>query len=720
MACSSNHDDHAIDFQNYRIEPGFELSVAAAEPLIQSPVAMVFDDRARIWVVEMPGYMPDIAGDGEDAPNGRITILEDADGDGRADRAKVFLDGLVLPRALALVYNGLLYAEPPNLWFVPIEAGDQPGEKVLVDSLFAVGGNVEHQPNGLLFNHDNWIYCAKSRYRYRRINGEWIKAPTAFRGQWGISNDDFGRLYFNDNSNQLAGDWMLPGVLTANPHYRPRYGAGKQLTRDQRLYPLHATAVNRGYQEGILDEEGKVVDFTSACGPVIYRGGQFPAEYDNNAFVCAPEANLVKRNILSAADGKITAQQAWQGKEFLASTDDAFRPVNLYNGPDGALYIVDFHRGIIQHKTYMTSYLREQIEKKGLDTIVGEGRILRVTAGQQPVQPPVDLTNKTPEELTDLLDHPNAWVRERAREKIVFGGVLPANLKAKAADPTDPGRQILALWALEGLDQLDGNTLNAAAQSTDDQAQATVARLSGLSAGKGPLPPYLEQWLLGEHPIARRHAAHAVAEYAPADQAKIFDLLCTAAAKFPQDTIMAEAIVSGVEGLEKDLQATLKAKNLMDSPLNAFLEKAQDTQEQMASMPTPVPGSKPENEDGLTLYRLHCSGCHGMNGEGLDPLAPPLYKSDYVLGKSDNLIRIALFGLTGPITIQGQKYQFNTAMPALGASQEIRDRDIAAILNFVQNAFGDSRQDIKADRVAELRNDPPANGSYTAPELAEK
>ena len=85
MACSSNHDDYAIDFQNYRIEPGFELSVAAAEPLIQSPVAMVFDDRARIWVVEMPGYMPDIAGDGEDAPNGRITILEDADGDGRAD-----------------------------------------------------------------------------------------------------------------------------------------------------------------------------------------------------------------------------------------------------------------------------------------------------------------------------------------------------------------------------------------------------------------------------------------------------------------------------------------------------------------------------------------------------------------------------------------------------------------------------------------------------------
>src|SRR6476660_7151662 len=126
--CKTSPDKQpAISFDSYKIVDGFELQLAAAEPLIEAPVAMDFDNQGRMWVVEMRGYMPNLEGTGEDKPNGRISILDDLDENGRARHATVFLDSLVLPRALALVYGGLLYASPPNLWFVEIN-NDKPGK----------------------------------------------------------------------------------------------------------------------------------------------------------------------------------------------------------------------------------------------------------------------------------------------------------------------------------------------------------------------------------------------------------------------------------------------------------------------------------------------------------------------------------------------------------------------------------------------------------------
>src|SRR5690349_20173223 len=195
-----NNKSRIISFDSYKIADGFEIQLAASEPLIQAPVAMDFDDKGRMWVVEMRGFMPNLAGIGDNAPVGRISILEDLDKDGVAEHAKVFLDSLVLPRAVSHVYGGVLYNAPPNLWFVEIK-NDKPGKNTLVDSLYSVGGSPEAQPNGLMMNIDNWIYSASSQFRYQRRNGKWIKEPTSFRGQFGISKDNFGRLYYNYNEN---------------------------------------------------------------------------------------------------------------------------------------------------------------------------------------------------------------------------------------------------------------------------------------------------------------------------------------------------------------------------------------------------------------------------------------------------------------------------------------------------------------------------------------
>src|SRR5690606_26596043 len=219
-------------------------------------------------------------------------------------------------------------------------------------------------------NLDNWIYNANSNFRYRLNDGKWLKEPTSFRGQWGISHDNFGRLYFNNNSRQLLGDYMLPNRLVRNRYYVPKKGVNQRLTNDERVYPVQAVPVNRGYEEGILDKDSVQVEVTAACGPLVYRGGAFPAGYDQNVFVCVPEANLIKRNILTFYGDSTSAKQAWEGKEFLTSLDEGFRPVSLSNGPDGSMYIIDMHRGVIQHYAFLSPYLKKKSKELHLDTII--------------------------------------------------------------------------------------------------------------------------------------------------------------------------------------------------------------------------------------------------------------------------------------------------------------------------------------------------------------
>lgn len=339
--------------QKMQIENGFRVHIVATEPLLTSPVAISFDDKGRIWVVEMENYMPDSLGTGEDLPVGKIVILTDKNGDGRMDERKVFLDSLVLPRAICFIENGILVAESPKLWFYEIK-NDKPVNKTLVDAAYAEGGNVEHQPNGLIRALDNWIYSAKSTKRYRKLDNKWLIETTHFRGQWGISQDDQGRLFYNNNSENLQGDYFSPGFGATNPNQSRLAGFSESIIKNNKVYPIRPnTGVNRAYMKGIIDENLKLVNFTAACGPVIFNSTLFGPDYYGNAFVAEPSANLIKRNILGNDGNVVTGKQAYIGREFLASTDERFRPVNLQTGPDGALYIVDFYRGIIQHKTYL-------------------------------------------------------------------------------------------------------------------------------------------------------------------------------------------------------------------------------------------------------------------------------------------------------------------------------------------------------------------------------
>ncbi|MEO6183182.1 MAG: c-type cytochrome, partial [Verrucomicrobiota bacterium] len=467
--------------KSFKIVPGFRIELVASEPLVHDPVAITFAPDGKIWVVEMSGFMPDADGKGEDQPVGKIAVLEDTDSDGKMDKRTVFLDGLVMARALALVKGGLLVAEPPRLWFCQDTDGDGKSDsKVEVAKDYGDQKNPEHTANGLMTALDNWIYSADHTTRFRNVDGEWQREPTVFRGQWGISQDNYGRLVYNSNSDQFRIDLVPSAYLRRNPNVRTPMGLNVDPIKNQITWPIRVTpGVNRGYREGILRQDGTLEKFTAACGPLIYRGDNFPDEFQGNAFVCEPSANLVKRNILQEKNGIMTGRHAYTNMEFLASTDERFRPVNLNNGPDGALYLTDLYRGILQHRIYLTSYLRAQSESRGLQAPTGLGRIYRIVAEGKTLKP-VKLAKATSAELVENLSNPNGWVRDTAQRLLVERNEAKtiALLQAKAVSDKSSLGRIHALWTLDGIGQMDKKTLLAALADKDAKVRTVAIRLS--------------------------------------------------------------------------------------------------------------------------------------------------------------------------------------------------------------------------------------------------
>ncbi|MGB5273474.1 MAG: c-type cytochrome [Flavobacteriaceae bacterium] len=470
-------------------DENLEIQLVAAEPLVQDPVAISFDEGGRLWVVEMLGFMADIEGTGEEDRVGRISVLFDDDGDGRMDRGQIFLDSLVLPRALAVIQGGALVAENIPLWHVEDTDGDfKADRKTLIDSTYGGSGMPEHSANGLLRGMDNWYYNAKSKYRYRHINGKWSKDETEFRGQWGIAHDDAGRLFYNYNWSQLHADLVPPNALGQNKNHAATSGIDHGLTLEREVFPIRSnTAVNRGYVPGTLDEEGRLLEFASACGPLVYRGHALPENYLGDAFVCEPTANLIKRNKVVEEGFMLSAKGAYADREFLASTDERFRPISLASGPDGSLYVVDMYKGVIQDAPYMTPYLKEVTLARKLDKPVHMGRIWRIKSKNTVSTKPIDLASAEPNTLVEQLGSANGWTRDMAQRLLVEKGglsMLP-ELKNQLAQGNALG-QLHALWTLEGLGYDEPDLYLYALNSADPKVVQAAMRLCMASADQHP------------------------------------------------------------------------------------------------------------------------------------------------------------------------------------------------------------------------------------------
>ena len=227
------------------------------------------------------------------------------------------------------------------------------------------------------------MHTSETDVYLRLKKGAFEMRKTLARGQWGASQDDAGRIYRNSNESVLHVDLVPTPYFARNPNLLRTRGSYESLrgvkNEVNAVWPVHPTpGVNRGYQDGVLRSDGRLASYTAVSAPTVYRGDRLPADLRGNVFVVDPAANVVSRIIVHDDGTKLAARKAYDHTEFLTSTDERFRPVYLSNAPDGTLYLVDMYHGIIQHRDYITEYLRDQILSRQLEAPLGHGRIYRI------------------------------------------------------------------------------------------------------------------------------------------------------------------------------------------------------------------------------------------------------------------------------------------------------------------------------------------------------
>lgn len=669
--------------KTFRLPPGFEAELVASEPMIQAPIAAQFDPDGRLYVLEMRGFMNSPEAAGEDQPLGQIARLEDTNGDGVMDRRINFLDGLVMPRAMALFRDGLLVAEPPQLWFCRDTNGDGlADEKIPLFSDYGDRKNPEHTANGLVLAMDNWFYNLYHTWRYRFANGQWERQPVPNRVQWGMAQDDYGRLFFTSNSDLLRGD-LFPSHYAGlrAPTARLAF-LNYPVARDQSVWPGRINpGVNRGYQPQTLRDDGTLATFTAACGTTIYRGDQFPADFQDDAFVCEPSANLIRRQALHDSGGSVNGTNAYVRTEFLTSTDERFRPVNLLNGPDGGLYLVDFARGIIQHRIYLTTYLRKQAESRQLQAPLDKGRIYRIVNREKSISHRAPRLSKLGSaELVKVLGHPNGWWRDTAQRLLVEKGdtsVVPA-LEALALGGSDPRARLHALWTLEGLGRPSAELVRRVLNDPHPQIRRTALRLAE--------PILMETAEL--KPSALRSQVYKVLANG-STEVRVQAALSLGVLKNHKETQTVMQELHESTGSEWVKQALALGLGLLDPQTNTV---------NVAQLSGLSADEKKRFAAGKEIYTMACAACHQPHGLGQEGLAPPLSGSEWVAGSPNRLIRIVLHGVRGPIKVKDQTFQLE--MPTLGI---LEDEQIAQVLTYVRHEWGHSFSPVDTAHVKAIR-----------------
>ena len=505
--------------QLINLPEGFSLDLVASEPQISEPVALTWDGNGRMYVVEMRGYMQSMDGAGAKDPVGRISLLDDTNGDGKFDKHSIFLDGLVEPRAVLYVDNGLLVGEPSDLWYCRDTDNDGKSDTKdkIYDKFSLRDSNVEHKANGLILGIDNWVYVSQHGRRYQFQGGKFRHEKAPRVGQWGLARNDEGRFLFSTNSIPAMGFFISPEYLVSGKNKGPEKlitGAVLKVEKYNEVWPAMTTTDLQSGVGASRSIDGTLRSFTSACGQSFFRGDRLGEDVKGDYFVCEPVGRLVRRSKVKYLDsGHLELSNPYEDSigEFITSSDGNFRPVNTYTGPDGCLYVVDMYRGVIQEKSFMTPYLKQEILKSKYDKNIGRGRIYRVkrddfSPGEKP-----NLLDADPERLVAALKHPNGWWRDMAQSIIVnrrLVKLVPFLEKIVLGD-ADPLARLHALWTLRGLSKLEIKVALAALEDADERIISASLRAVNWSLSEYP---YIETIIDEASPIVIAHIILAVGQ----------------------------------------------------------------------------------------------------------------------------------------------------------------------------------------------------------------
>jgi putative membrane-bound dehydrogenase-like protein len=473
-----------------RTKPGLTVELVAAEPLVESPVAIDFGGDGKLWVCEMRDYPTGI--DGRWKPGGVIKVLEDRDHDGRFETATPFLEGVAFPTGLMAWRKGVLVCAAPEIFYAEDTDGD--GKADLRRVLFAgfATENYQARVNGLSYGLDNWVYGAngliggvirglatgreiKIGGRDFRINPDTgVMEPASGLTQQGRVRDDWGNQ-FGGNNSVLIQHYPLPDQYARRNPRAAAPSPAVQLARDadpSLLFPASRTLARYNHPESA----NRV---TSACSPLIYRDALMGEQYAGNAFTCEPVHNLVQRLVLKPDGVTFAGHRAEdeRASEFLAATDPWFRPVQVRTGPDGALWVVDMYRFVIEHPRWISPDRLATLDvRAGAD----RGRIYRVFPSDSRPRTMSRLENLTTVELARQLDSPNGTVRDLVQRLLVHRRdrtAVPV-LAELARSSARPECRVQALGALDGLDSLDPTILKVALDDAHPGVRREAVRLS--------------------------------------------------------------------------------------------------------------------------------------------------------------------------------------------------------------------------------------------------
>jgi putative membrane-bound dehydrogenase-like protein len=565
------------EMKTFSLPPGFHVELVASEPLIDSPILMDFDADGRLWVVEMPTFLPDMSGRDSKEPLDRVSVLEDTDGDGVMDKKTVFADKLSGPRALKVLEHGVLVGDPPNLWLMKDTDGDLKADtKDLVVNTFGnPNGGIEHNANSLFWAMDNVMYSSEHVFDLRWHGGRLEPIAALSRGQWTVSQDDAGRIYRNVNDSPLFVDYTPSRYFIRNPNGVRTRGLYELLIEqaDATVYPVRSNrGVNRGYRDPFFREDGSSIVIQGASGPTIYRGDAYPKELQGNAFFPDSPTNLVHRLVVTDdGSGRLKATNGYARGEFLASSDERFRPASLYDGPDGNLYVVDMYRGVVQAGGLWTDYLTDYIKTHDLQLPVGKGRIWRVVYGNRPARRPAApaLSKATSAQLVQTLSNPKGWWRDTAQRVLVERGdvsVAPS-LKTLAAATADWRTRLHALWTLDGLDAIDAASVRKALTDTNADVRASAVRLSERWLDKDADLRTAVIALAGDRIWnVRRQVAASLGAMPAADRV---DPAVTLLLRDGADPILVDAAVSSLNGVEADVLAKVMQAQPAGTPASS-------------------------------------------------------------------------------------------------------------------------------------------------------
>jgi len=652
------------------VAPGYKVELFASEKEftdLANPVQLSFDNRGRLWLATMPTYPHWKPGDPK--PNDKILILEDTNADGKADKQTIFAEGLQLPLGFELAPEGVYLSQGTNFFLLKDTNGDDKADsKELLLSGFD-DHDTHHAHHAYTCDPSGAIYMGEGLFLHtnvetsygpvRATNGGFFRynpqrrqlertAQLSIPNPWGIAFDAWGQNFFAETSSPDV-RWMMPGSV------KSRYGVAthksKQLVEDK-----HRVRPTSGFE------------FVSSR--------HFPDDVQGDFLINNTIGFLGTKQHTLVDSG--TGYTSKHRQDLLKSEDKNFRPVDMEFAPDGSLYVVDWHNVLIGHMQHNArDPLRDHVH----------GRVYRITYPSRPLIQPAKVHGASIPELFENLKLPEYRTRYRTRRELrgrpaadVLSYLTTWTIKLDKNDSMYEHHLLEGLWVSWGMNKVDEKLLRQLLQARDYRARAAAVRVL-------------------------RYTGHQVPE-----QGK----LLMAAAKDQHGRVRLEAIVAASWlGKLTGLPIVMEAGK---SPLDEWMRPPYETAlahlngrelkaQKEELVKTTLKGDEAElYKQGMSIYMREgfCGTCHQPDGKGLPASGfPPLTANHWVIGNQDRLIKLVLNGLHGPMEVQGKKYPGQVPMTAFGAM--LNDVEIAAVITYVRNAFGNKASAVKAGKVKEVR-----------------